>query len=52
MEDSEIKMIRHIQTIHPEKTLIVEISGKKTNLVPGKKVADEKDLSEQKPPTT
>ena len=45
--ESEIKMIRHIQMNHPEKDLVLEVSGRKKNLVPAERPTGKKDQPKQ-----
>ena len=42
-EDSEIKMIKHIQTDHKDKNLVIEITGKRLRLVPNKEAGEEEE---------
>ena len=40
-EDSEIQMIKHIQTDHKDKNLVIEVTGKRIRLVPNKEAGQE-----------
>ena len=48
-EESEIKMIRHIQTIHADKKLVVETSGTTIRLVPDKDLKEEGKKLKERP---
>ena len=42
-KESEIKMIKHIQTDHKDKNLVIEITGKRIRLVPNKEAEEEEE---------
>ena len=42
-EESEIKKIKHIQTDHKDKNLVIEITGKRMKLVPNKESKEEEE---------
>ena len=40
-EDSENQMIKHIQTDHKDKNLVIEVTGKRIRLMPNKEAGQE-----------